>query len=164
MQESFNRLLEQVEFLSAQIDKQTQLLRELSETALYRERVEILQSIPGIGMISVMELLLEPQDASSFRRAEQPAAYAGLTPSPYSSADKVRMGRITGLGKNSLRAILVEASWKLITKDQMMREKYEKIKIPSGGKRAIVAIARTLLLRMRRMLLDGRAYALPLAA
>ena len=72
------------------------------------------------------------------------------------------MGRITGIGKNTLRAILVEASWKLITKDQVMREKYERIKIRSGGKRAIVAIARTLLLRMRRMLLDGQAYALPL--
>jgi hypothetical protein len=33
-----------------------------------------------------------------------------------------------------------------------------------AGKRAIVAIARTLLLRMRRMLLDERVYALPLAA
>ena len=44
MQESFNRLLEQYEFLSAQIDKQTQLLRELSGTARYQERVEILQS------------------------------------------------------------------------------------------------------------------------
>ena len=70
------------------------------------------------------------------------------------------MGRITGIGKNTLRAILVEASWKLITKDQVMREKYERIKIRSGGKRAIVAIARTLLLRMRRMLLDKQAYAL----
>jgi transposase len=59
MQGSFNRLLEQYEFLSAQIDKQTQLLRELSETALYRERVEILQSIPGIGVIPAMEMLLE---------------------------------------------------------------------------------------------------------
>jgi len=164
MQESFNRLLEQYEFLSAQIDKQTQLLRELSETALYQERVEILQSIPGVGLISAMELLLELQDVSRFRRAEQLAAYVGLTPSQYSSADKVRMGRITGIGKNTLRAILVEASWKLITKDQVMREKYERIKIRSGGKRAIVAIARTLLLRMRRMLLDRQAYALPLAA
>ena len=164
MQESFNRLLEQYEFLSAQIDKQTKLLRELSETALYQKRVEILQSIPGIGLISAMELLLELQDVSRFRRAEQLAAYVGLTPSQYSSADKVRMGRITGIGKNTLRAILVEASWQLITKDQVMREKYDRIKIRSGGKRAIVAIARTLLLRMRRMLLDERAYALPLAA
>jgi ABC-type polar amino acid transport system ATPase subunit len=46
----------------------------------------------------------------------------------------------------------------------VMREKYERIKIRSGGKRAIVAIARTLLLRMRRMLLDGRVYALQQAA
>jgi transposase len=164
MQESFNRLLEQYEFLSAQIDKQTQLLRELSETELYQERVKILQSIPGIGLISAMELLLELQDVSRFRRAEHLAAYVGLTPSQYSSADKVRMGRITGIGKNTLRAILVEASWKLITKDQVMREKYERIKIRSGGKRAIVAIARTLLLRMRRMLLAKQAYALDLAA
>jgi transposase len=164
MQESFNRLLEQYEFLSAQIDKQTQLLRELSETALYQARAEILQSIPGVGLISAMELLLELQDVSRFRRAEQLAAYVGLTPSQYSSADKVRRGRITGIGKNTLRAILVEASWKLITKDQVMRQKYERIKIRSGEKRAIVAIARTLLLRMRRMLLDGQAYALQLAA
>ena len=164
MQESFHRLLEQYEFLSAQIDKQTQLLRELSETVRYRERVEILQSIPGIGMISAMEVLLELQDISRFRRAEQLAAYVGLTPSQYSSADKVRMGRITGIGKNTLRSLLVEASWTLIRKDQAMREKYDRIKIRSGGKRAIVAIARTLLLRMRRMLLDGQIYAFQLAA
>ena len=164
MQESFNRLLELYEFLSGQIDKQTQLLRELSETEQYRERVEILQSIPGIGIISAMELLLELQDVSRFRRAEQLAAYVGLTPSQYSSADKVRMGRITGIGKNTLRSLLVEASWILISKDQTMREKYDRIKIRSGGKRAIVAIARTLLLRMRRMLLNKKAYELQLAA
>jgi len=164
MQESFNRLLEQYEFLCAQIDKQTELLRELSKTALYRERVEILQSIPGIGMISAMELLLELQDVSRFRRAEQLAAYVGLTPSQYSRADKVRMGRITGIGKKTLRSLLVEASWTLIRKDQAMQEKYDRIKIRSGGKRALVAIARTLLLRMRRMLLDGQVYALQRAA
>jgi transposase len=163
MQESFDRLLEQYEFLCAQIDRQTQLLRELSESDLYRKRVEILQSIPGIGMISAMELLLELQDVSRFRRAEQLAAYVGLT-SQYSSADKVRMGRITGIGKDTLRSLLVEASWTLIRKDQAMREKYDRIKSRSGGKRAIVAIARTLLLRMRRMLLDEQTYALPRAA
>jgi transposase len=164
MQKSFNRILEQYEFLTAQIDKQTKLLRELPETELYQKRVEILQSIPGIGVISAMELLLELQDVSRFRRAEQLAAYVGLTPSQYSSADKVRMGRITGIGKNTLRSLLVEASWTLIRKDHGMREKYDRIKIRSGGKRAIVAIARTLLLRMRRMLLDKQIYTLDLAA
>jgi transposase len=160
IQESFERLLEEYAFLTGQIAKQTQLVRELSETPCYRERVQILRSVPGIGLIAAMELLVELQDVSRFRRAEELAAYVGLTPSQYSSADKIRMGRITGAGKNGLRAILVEASWKLITKDGVMRDKYERIKARSGAKRAIVAIARTLLLRSRRILLDGCPYGL----
>jgi transposase len=164
MQESFNRLLEEYEFLNAQVAKQTQLLRELSKTELYRDRVEILRSIPGIGLIAAMELLLELQDVSRFRRADQLAAYVGLTPSQFSSADNIRMGRITKAGKNALRGILVEASWTLIGKDAAMQQKYERIKVRSGGKRAIVGVARNLLLRMRRMLLDGRPYAIGLVA
>ena len=92
MQQSFNQLLEQYEFLCTQIDKQTQLLKQLSQLPLYRDRVKILRSIPGIGILTAMEILLELQDFSRFRRAEQLAAYVGLTPSQYSSADRIRMG------------------------------------------------------------------------
>ena len=164
MQESFKRLLEQYHFLDKQIAKQTGLLQELSGTSLYKERVEILMTIPGIGMIAAMELLLELQDVNRFQRADQLAAYVGLTPSQYSSADKIRMGRITCVGKNSLRAMLVQASWALIRKDGVMREKYDRLKSRSGGKRAIVAVARTLLIRMRRMLLDNNPYVVGLVA
>jgi transposase len=158
MQESFKRLLEHYEFLCDLITTQTQLLKELSEESLYKERVSILQSIPGVGLIAAMEILLELQDIKRFRRADQLAAYVGLTPSQYSSADKTRMGRITCIGKNSVRAMLVQASWALIRKDGVVREKYEKLKVRTGGKRAIVAIARKLLIRMRRIMLDGTQY------
>ena len=47
-----------------------------------------------------------------------------------------------------------------VEKDGVMQEKYDRIKARSGAKRAIVAIARTLLLRTRRMLLDGTPYAI----
>ena len=87
MQKSFNQLLEQYEFLCAQIYKQTQLLKKLAKLPLYRDRVIILCSIPGIGILTAMEILLKLQDVSRFRRAEQLAAYVGLTPSQYSSAD-----------------------------------------------------------------------------
>jgi len=164
MQESFKRLLEQYYFLDEQVAKQTGLLKQLSETELYRKRVEILTSIPGIGTIAAMELLLELQDITRFQRADQLAAYVGLTPSQYTSADKVRMGRITCVGKNSLRAMLIQASWTLIRKDGVMRGKYDRLKSRSGGKRAIVAVARTLLIRMRRLLLDNNPYVVGLVA
>ena len=158
MQQSFNRLLEQYEFISVQIDKQTQLLKQLAKLPLYRDRVKILCSIPGIGILTAMEILLELQDFSRFRRAQQLAAYVGLTPSQYSSADKIRMGRITGAGKKTVRSALVESCWHLINKDKAMRKKYEQIKARAGGKRAIVAVSRKLILCIRRLLLDNRAY------
>jgi len=158
MQQSFNQLLEQYEFLSAQIDKQIHLLKQLAQLPLYCDRVKILRSIPGIGLLTAMEILLELQDFSRFRRAEQLAAYVGLTPSQYSSADKIRMGRITGAGKNTVHSALVESCWMLIRKDKAMCRKYEQIKARAGGKRAIVAIARKLILCIRRLLLDIRPY------
>ena len=164
MQESFQRLIEEYDFINAEVVKQTKVLRELSEDELYRDRVKILRSVPGIGLIAAMEYLLELQDVERFRRSEQLAAYVGLTPSQYSSADKVRMGRITCIGKNTLRGTLVEVAWRVIAKDPAMRQKYDALKARCGSKRAIVAIARIMLLRTRRMLIDRKPYTLGLAA
>ncbi len=164
MQESFQRLIEEYDFISAEVLKQTKVLRELAEVDMYRDRVKILRSVPGIGLIAAMEYLLELQDVERFRRSKQLAAYVGLTPSQYSSADKVRMGRITCIGKNTLRGTLVEVAWRVIGKDPAMRQKYDALKARCGSKRAIVAIARIMLLRTRRMLIDRKPYVLGLAA
>ena len=158
LQESFSRLLEEYNFLCVQIEKQTRLLKELAQIPLYLERVVILTSIPGIGVMTAMEILLELQNVERFRRPEQLAAYVGLTPSQYSSGDKIRMGRITGIGKSHLRASIVEASWQLIYRDKSIRAVHDRIKLRAGGKRAIVAVARRLLLRTRKMLLGKQVY------
>ena len=125
-------------------------------------------SVPDLGLTSAMELLLELllelQDLARFRSADPLAAYVGLTPSQHSSGDKVRMGHITRIGKNSLRATLVEVSWMLIKKDGVMQQRYEEIRARAGSKRAIVAIARKLLIRCRRLLLDGQPYAVGVVA
>jgi transposase len=80
MTETFRSLIEQYKFLSEQISKQTKLLKALAARAEYKERVGIITSIPGVGLITAMEILLELQDVARFRRADQLAAYVGLTP------------------------------------------------------------------------------------
>ena len=164
MQESFYLLLKTYEFLDNAVNEQTIRLKKLSQTDKYRELVEILMSVPGIGVITAMEFLLELVDVERFARAEQIAAYVGLTPSQYSSGDKIRMGHITKIGKPHLRAALIEASWQLIRKDERMRNVYDRISSRAGGKRAIVGVARRLILCLRRMLLDFRTYSLIKAA
>jgi transposase len=164
MNRSFLSLLNEYENLNRLIEQQTQLLKELAASNLYADQVQLLRTIPGIGLISAMYLLLELGDISRFTRAEQLAAYVGLTPAQYSSGENVRMGRITRCGKSALRAILTEVAWSAIKKDSQLREVYENLKIRRGAKKAIVAVARRLLLRCRRVLLDGQPYRLPVAA
>lgn len=156
--ESFQRLLTQYRMVSEMIDQQTRLLKELSLTDRYRESVARLRSVPGIGLLTAMELLLELGDFTRFARGAQLAAYVGLTPSQYSSGEKVRLGRITGIGKPQLRANLIEAAWVLIRKDPGQAQRYEQLKLRCGSKRAIVASARRLLLMVRRLMLDQQNY------
>jgi len=162
-QKSFESLLEQYDFLCDQVDGQTRLLRELTRTETYEARVEILKSVPGIGWLSAMEILLELQDVERFKSADALAAYVGLTPSQHSSGEHVRYGRITAQGKPSVRALLIQAAWSLIKKDALLGKKYQQLKGRAGGKKAIVAIARMLLIRMRRLLISKEPYVLGVA-
>lgn len=163
-QQSYDHLLEEYDYLCKLIDQQTRLLKKLAATEPYAEQVELLRTISGIGQITSMELLLELGDISRFARGEQLAAYVGLTPSQYSSGDNIRMGRITKTGKASLRGTLIEAAWRAIKKDLVLQTVFENLKLRCGKKRAIVAVARRLLLRTRRVLLDQKPYNLSEAA
>ena len=164
MAKSYGELFDLYTYLSERITEQTRLIKELAEIEKYREKVKILRSVPGIGLIVAMEMLVELGDVTRFKRADQIGAYLGLTPAQYTSSDKVRMGRITGVGKNSLRASLIEASWQLVKKDPAIKKKFDDLRYRTGSKRAIVAIARHLVIRARRILMDGQPYKLGLAA
>jgi hypothetical protein len=48
-----------------------------------------------------------------------------------------------------VRSILIEVAWRAIEKDASLARVYERIKIRRGSKRAIVAVARKLIGRIR---------------
>jgi transposase len=155
---SLNRLIDLYEYLTRQVKEMTKEVRRLARTEKYAQRVKLLKTIPGVGLLSAMEILTELQDVSRFTTADQIAAFLGLTPSQYSSGQHVRMGRITHMGNHRLRTRMVECSWILIKKDAGLQKVYEVIKKRRGGKRAIVAVSRKLIIRIRRILLDGVTY------
>jgi transposase len=161
---SFQSLIELYEYLTGQIMALNRKVAELSREDKYRERVKLLRSVPGIGVLIAMEILVEVQDMGRFRRAEELASYMGLTPSEFSTGQYIRQGRITRCGNKRVRTCLVESSWHLITKDPWMRRKYDRLKQWKGSKRAIIAIARTLIIRIRRILLNQEPYVVRAAA
>jgi transposase len=156
---SFQSLIELYEYLTCQVIVISRKVVELSRSEKYGKRVRLLRSDPGIGILMAMEILVQLQEMARFKRVEELASYIGLTPSEFSTGQYVRHGRITRCGNKRVRTSLVEASWILIQKDLGLRKKYDRLKQWKGAKRAIIAIARHLIIRIRRMLLDEEPYA-----
>lgn len=159
---SLGFLIDLYEHLTAQIKKITKKVLELSRNEKYAQKITLLRTIPGIGRLIATEILVELQDMKRFKSAERLASYIGLTPSEYSTGQYTRQGRITRCGNTRVRTSLVEASWILIYRDPVMKYKYEKLKSRKGAKRAIIAIARHLIIRIRSILLNNEPYAVGL--
>jgi transposase len=158
LKESLEVLIDLYEYLSKQLMRVNRKVVELSRTDNYRGRARLLRTVPGVGLLTGMEILVELQDMGRFRSSEEIASYMGLTPSEYSTGEYTRQGRITRSGNWRVRTALIESSWILITKDPRMRSKYMRLKSIKGSKRAIVAIARRLIIRLRSMLLHNVPY------
>jgi len=155
---SFQSLIEVYEYLSAQLVKMNKKVIELSRSEKYLDKVRLLRSVTGIGILIAMEILVELPEMERFKSGEKLASYLWLTPSEYSTGQYVRQGRITRCGNKRVRTCAVEGSWILITKDPLMRFKYLQLKALKGAKRAIIAIARMLMIRVRRILLYREPY------
>jgi transposase len=155
---SLGFLIDLYEHLTEQLEKITKQVFLLSRNEKYARNITLLRTIPGIGRLIAIEILVELQDMKRFKSAERIASYIGLTPSEYSTGQYTRQGRITRCGNTRVRTVLVEGSWVLIYRDPVMRYKYEKLKIRKGAKRAIIAIARNLIIRIRRMVLNNEPY------
>ncbi len=76
-------------------------------------------------------------------------SYTGLTPCEFSSGEAIRRGHISKQGNSRLRAILVEVAWRAIKKDPALEEFFNRLYPRTGKTRAIIAVARKLIGRIR---------------
>lgn len=156
---SFEVMFRELENLR-QLKKELVLqLRKLARSDRYRGSVRLLMSAPGIGMLTAIRLTLEWGDLSRFGRKEDFASFLGLVPSDYSSGDQEHRGHITKQGNRSVRWWLTESSWVAIRHDPVLLDKFRRVLRHCGSKKkAIVAVARKLALRLRKVWLSGEPY------
>lgn len=141
--------LDNLEYLIAHKKKVVDKFYELSRKERYKNAVDIKMSVPGIGRLTAVKLTLEWGNLERFESGKKLASYIGLTPSEYSTGETIRRGRITGQGNRRVRSCLIECAWRAIYKDDVLMAKFLKVKGNKGSaKKAIVAVARKLLIRM----------------
>ena len=119
----------------------------------------LLGTIPGINRRTAEVVLAEiGTDMSRFATGAHLASWAGLCPGNHESAGKRRSGR-TNHGDRWLRSALVQAAWAASrTKDTYLASHYRRVAHRRGKKKAVIAVAHTLLGIIYHVLTKGQAY------
>lgn len=134
--------------------------QKLKRQASGDKHERIYRNVPGIGPVCSRILSNELGDMSQYRNERALFSHTGLTPCEFSSGDTVRKGHITKQGSARLRWVLTEAAWRAIEKDPKLAADFSRIALKRGKKRAIVAIARKLVGRIRACFRKGVPYEL----
>ena len=148
-------LLDQIAYL---MGKESIVEDEISRSVMNDRNVNLLMTIPGMGIYSSAAIMSEIDDISRFDSKEKLASYAGLVPRQDQSGSRDMRGHISKHGPSMLRFIMVNAAHIVVKYSDRMRKKYLSLVRRLGKNRAIVAIARILLETIYTMLKKGEHF------
>jgi transposase len=150
-------LWEQMEYLEEEIARYDEEIKE--KMSLYEESLKRLMTIDLIERRSAENILAEiGPDMSFFPTDDNLVSWAGVCPGSEESAKKNRSGK-TPKGNQWLRRALVEPAWGAARrKDGYLGAMYRGIAVRRGEKRAVVAVARTILQAAWHVLSKGEDY------
>lgn len=150
--------LEGVDQINTLVQESTASLKELARSARWAKPTALLQTMPGVGLLTALTILSELGDLKRFRSRAAVANYAGLTPVIRNSNEKHYTGGISHRGSTHLRAMLVEAAWMSEPRVPAYHDLFERVAWRRGKATAIVAVARRMLEDTYTMLKRDEAF------
>lgn len=135
-------------------------IRQLSQSPRYKSRIDLLLTLPGVGIMTGMLLTTQLGDISRFEREDELCSYIGLVPRIEASGERIRTGKMSKRGYKEIKIALIEASWIAIRKDPALLHKFNQLSLRMHKNKAIIRIARKLLNRIRYVLREKKEYQL----
>ncbi len=119
--------------------------RCMAAWAAQDERVARLFELTGVGLVTAVTVLAAIGDVTRFPDANHLVGYSGLGARVHDSGMTSRKGGITKAGRKDLRAVLVEAAQIGVMHDPRWEAELDRLSPRTGRNKAIVAIARKML-------------------
>jgi transposase len=125
----------------------------------FRAAITILTTIPGISELSARTIIAEiGTDMSRFATDGDLVSWAGLCPRNDESAGKRRSNRMRK-GAPWLKTTLIQCAWAAArTKGSYLQAQFHRLRARRGAKKAIGAVAASILTAAYHMLTDGTLY------
>lgn len=150
---------EKLDLLVTTIEKLKNVEAVIEERYGKDDEVELMMTMPGIGIVTASVLKGEIGDIGRFQSFGNLATYAGLTPSRSQSGEKEWFGP-TGHGNDRIKHVLIEATLSHVhhKNDTKIKDFYERKKGPLGENKVMVATARKMLEAVYFMLYRKETY------
>jgi transposase len=117
----------------------------LSTQDPWQEFAPFVRHLPGFAVVTSMTVLAAIGDITRFPSAKKLVGYSGLGASVHASGQTYHTGPLTQQGRRELRTVLVAAAWSAVAHHPFWKAQCERL-VPSLGKgKAMVAMARKLL-------------------
>jgi len=144
-------LIDEIESLT---EKLRRVEKELERYAEKSVAVQLLRTIPGVGIRTAEAAAAFIDDPHRFPDSKRLGAYFGLVPMQDQSGNKNRLGHITREGSATVRHLLTEAVWQAVRRSPTVKAYLERVmrNDPDRRKIAIVATAHYLVRVMWSML------------
>jgi len=146
-----------LDHIAPQIEAVDAELRRLSVSELWAEQAPYLLQLPGIALLTAMTILGAIGDVTRFPSAKQLVGYAGLGAGVHDSGKSHRDKGITKQGRRDLRFVLVEAARAAVQTHPYWKREFGRLAKRIGEHKAVVAIARKLLIVVWHVLMAKSA-------
>jgi len=156
--DAFLFLMDEVEAKKKSLLKITLMVRHLSRSERYKENMDLILSVPGIGLITGIIFLIEIEDIKRFENNDRFAGFIGIVPSCHSSGKKDNKGEMTPRGQPHMRVALIESSWTASRKDPALTLSFINYCKRMESNNAIIRIARKLANRIYFVLTKQTKY------
>lgn len=90
--------------------------RKIEQQVNEDERCRLLRTIPGIGVLTASQLVIEAGKGTQFRHGREMSAWLGLVPRQYSTGGKPKLLGISKRGNKRLRCLLVHAARSIMSR------------------------------------------------
>jgi len=148
--------------LAAPAERLQQVTETIAGEAQVNELALLLQTVPGIGPLLALTMVVEIGDLGRFETAQKLRGYSGLVPLVRQSGERRYTGPLKKQGNHRLRWALVMASGHFAastkTRELSLTARYRYHVYKHGPNPAKVALARRLVDIIFAMLRDGRAF------
>lgn len=159
----FGPVLERLCAISESISQYDWKIRDYAE-AHFKTEVDLLQSIPGVGLVTSCTFVALVQDPKGFGCPRDAGCYFGLSSGQDQSGDKDAPMHMTKAGNSLMRKLLVTAANYILrdsSPDSALKRYGQRICMRGGKvarRKAKAAVARKLAVVMMAMLQSGEPY------